>query len=73
MPLSEKKIKEILTKYKKDFEDLENYDKTREWMIGRKRVDITLDKKVIQKIQMLKQKTGKPFSRIVEEAVLKFV
>ncbi len=50
---------------------MENYDKTGEWPIGRERIDITLDKKVIKKLKSLKEKTGKPISRIIEEAVKK--
>ena len=71
MPLSKKKIRSLLEKYKKDFDDFELYDKTREWLIGRKRIDITLSKKVIKKLKELKEKTGKPFSRIIEDALLK--
>ena len=43
--------------------------KTREWPIGRKRIDITLSKEIIKKLRELKEKTGKPISRIIEEAV----
>ena len=73
MPLNEKKIQEILKKHKYDFEDIANYDRTREWMIGRKRIDITLDKKIIRKIQQLKENTGKPISRIIEDAIKKII
>ena len=69
MPLSKKKIKEIIKKYKKDFEDLEWYDKTREIRWGRARIDLTLDRKIIRRLKQLKAKTGKPVSRIIEEAV----
>lgn len=67
--LSNKKIKLILKRYKEDFEELELYDKTREWPIGRERIDITLDKKIIKKLKMLKERTGNSVSRIIEEAV----
>ena len=69
MQLIEKKIKKILKKHKKDFEDLELYDKTREISWGRERIDITLSKRIIAKLKKLKEKTGKPISRIIEEAV----
>lgn len=68
--LSNKKIKFILKEYKKDFEEFEIYDRTREWPIGRERIDITLDKKIIKKLKTLRDKTGKPISRIIEEAVV---
>lgn len=69
MQLSEHKIAEIMQKYKHLFQILENYDKTREWPIGRQRIDITISKKTLKKLKELKQKTGKPISRIIEEAV----
>ena len=69
MQLTEHKIAEIMQKYKDLFKILENYDKTREWPIGRQRIDITLSKKAIKKLKELKQKTGKSISRIIEDAV----
>ncbi len=69
--LSDNKIKLILNKYKKDFEELELYDRTREISWGRERIDVTLNRKIIRKLKMLKEKTGKPVSRIIEEAVEK--
>jgi len=69
MQLNDQKIAEIKHKYREMFEILENYDKTREWPIGRARIDVTLDKKVIKKLKTLKEKTGKPISRIIEEAI----
>ena len=69
MQLSEKKIKEIINKYKEDFEEMALYDDTREIKWGRARIDVTLDKKIIRKLKAIKQKTGKSVSRIIEEAV----
>ena len=57
----------ILKKYKDVFEALENYDKTRELPFQRKRIDITLSLRTINKLNQLKVKTGKPISRIIEE------
>lgn len=54
---------------KEIFEMLEEYDKTREWLIGRARIDITLGRRTIKKLQEIKKKTGKPISRIIEEAI----
>ncbi len=65
------KSKEILKKYKKVFEMLENYDKTKELPFQRKRIDITLSVDTINKLKELKEKTGKPISQIIEERVLK--
>ena len=48
MQLTEEKIKHILHKYKEMFEILEQYDKTREWPIGRAKINLTLSKRVIQ-------------------------
>ena len=51
MLLTNKKIAEIIEKYKELFQILENYDKTREWPIGRQRIDVTLSKKTIKKLK----------------------
>ncbi len=69
MRLNEKEIKEIMKKYKKSFEEMEHYDKTREKLWGRKRIDITINQRVLNKLKKLKEKSGKPISRIIEEAV----
>ena len=71
MPLNEKKIRKILKKYENDFFEMEHYDKTREKLWGRKRIDITLYGRVIKKLKDLSKKTKKPVSRIIEEAVEK--
>jgi predicted CopG family antitoxin len=62
-------IKKILKKYRKDFEILENYDRTRELPFQRKRIDLTLSVDAIRKLKELKEKTGKPISRIIEEKI----
>jgi hypothetical protein len=69
MPLSEKKIKKIMKKYKNDFEELDHYDKTGEILWGRDRLDITLSVRIIKKLKEIRKKTGKPVSQIIEEAV----
>ena len=60
-------IKKILKKYRDVFEALENYDKTRELPFQRKRIDITLSVDTIKKLKLLKEKTGKPVSQLIEE------
>jgi len=60
-------IKKILKENKESFEILENYDKTRELPFQRKRIDLTLSVTTINKLKKLKEKTGKPISRIIEE------
>ena len=67
MQLSKETHKRIMKQGKEVFEMLEEYDKTREWPIGRERIYITLDKKVLKKLKALKNKTGKSVSRIIEE------
>ena len=61
------KAKKILEKYKDVFDALENYDKTGELPFQRKRIDLTLSVETLNKLKKLKEKTGKPISRIVEE------
>ncbi len=69
MPLNKKTIKKILRENKKAFEMLENYDKTRELPFQRKRIDVTLSVKTINKLRELKERTGKPISQIIEEKI----
>ncbi len=71
MQLTKELHKKIMKEGKYVFETLKEYDKTREWPIGRARIDITLSKRTIQKLKELKKKTGKPISKIIEEAVSK--
>ena len=59
----------ILKKYKELFEALENYDRTRELPFQRKRIDITLSVRTLNKLKKLKEKTGKSISRIIEERI----
>ena len=72
MQLNNKEIKRIFSKYKQSFIEMEHYDRTREILWGRKRIDITLQQRVINKLKEISKRTGKPVSRIIEEAVLKF-
>lgn len=67
MPLNKRKIQKIMKKYKDDFNELEHYDKTREKLWARGRIYITLQKRLINRLKELKQKTGKPISQIIEE------
>ncbi len=64
-------IKQILKENKDIFESLENYDKTGELPFQRKRIDITLSLKTLNKLKKIKEKTGKPISRIIEETINK--
>jgi len=63
------KSKRILKKYRYVFEALENYDKTRELPFQRKRIDVTLSVKIIEKLKQMREKTGKSISKIIEEQV----
>lgn len=61
----------IIKKYKELFDALENYDKTRELPSQRKRIDVTLSVRTINKLKELSRKTGKPVSHIIEEKIMK--
>ncbi|MBS3065488.1 ribbon-helix-helix domain-containing protein [Candidatus Pacearchaeota archaeon] len=71
MQLNNKKIKKIFEKHKQSFIEMEHYDRTREILWSRKRIDITLQQRVINKLKELSKRTGKPVSRVIEEAVAK--
>ena len=65
MRLSE--INKILKENKEVFYALEEYDKTGELSFQRKWIDVTLSVGVINKLKEMREKTGKPISRIIEE------
>jgi hypothetical protein len=69
MQLTNKRINEIMRKYKDAFDMLEEYDRTRELPFQRKRIDVTLSVGTINKLKNLKKKTGKPISQIIEESI----
>jgi len=69
MRLTKKIINKILKENKKTFEMLENYDKTRELPFQRKRIDITLSIETLNKLKKVKEKTGKPISKIIDKLV----
>ncbi len=69
--MERKKINHILKKYKELFEALENYDKIRYLPSNRKRIDITLSVRTLNKLRELKEKTGKSISEIIEERMEK--
>ncbi|MEK6859533.1 MAG: hypothetical protein AABX54_01835 [Nanoarchaeota archaeon] len=71
MQFDKKTINRIMKKYKDMFEALENYDKTRELPSQRKRIDITLSVRTINKLKSIKENTGKSISRIIEERIEK--
>ncbi len=64
-----KRISGIMKKYKEVFKDLENYDKTHELPFHRKRIDITLSVRTINKLREESKRTGKPVSHIIEECI----
>ena len=55
--------------YKNVFEELEHYDRTREKLWVKERIDITLTLRIIKKLEKLKKKTGKPISHLIEEMI----
>ena len=71
MQLNEGRISRILKKYENDFREMALYDETREKLWAKKRIDITLTYRLIKKLKELSEKTGKPVSHIIEEAVEK--
>ena len=62
-------MQKIMHKYRYIFETLENYDKTRELPFQRKRIDLTLSVKTLNKLKALKEKTGKSISQLIEERI----
>lgn len=73
MRYTEKKIKEIIRKNKQHFIEMEHYDRTREKLWARKRIDITLEHRLIKKLKELSKRIGKPVSRIIEDSLGKTI
>ena len=69
MLLNDKEINRLKKKHKQSLDEMEHYDNTFEKLWGRERIDLTLDKKIIIKLKVMKEKIGKPMSKIVEEAI----
>lgn len=69
MTITKARIDYIKKKYADIFQDLENYDKTHELPFQRKRIDITLSVRTINKLKEKSKKTGKPISHIIEESL----
>lgn len=67
MQFDDEFIKKIIKKHKDSYKILEEYDKTHELPFQRKRIDLTLSVGTINKLKKLREKTGKPISRIIEE------
>jgi hypothetical protein len=67
--MEQRKIKHILNKYKELFVALENYDKTRELPTKRKRIDVSLSVRTINKLKKMKENTGKSISELIEEKI----
>ncbi|MBM3247495.1 hypothetical protein FJZ17_03085 [Candidatus Pacearchaeota archaeon] len=65
--MNQKKINKILKENREIFEILENYDKTREFPFQRKKINLTLASATIKTLKKLREQTGKPISRIIEE------
>ena len=60
-------INKILRENKDLFDSLARYDETMELPFQRKKINLTLSVEVIDKLKRMREKTGKPISRIVEE------
>jgi hypothetical protein len=67
--MNKKQMNKILKENKDIFNILENYDETRELPFQRKRIYLTLAVATLNKLKKLKEQTGKPISRIIEEKI----
>ncbi len=67
--MNQKQINKILKENKEVFDTLARYDETRELPFQRKKIYLTLSVKTINKLKKLREETGKPISRIIEEKI----
>ncbi|MCH7850295.1 MAG: hypothetical protein IH845_01485 [Nanoarchaeota archaeon] len=65
--MKQKQINKILKENKELFDVLARYDETVELPHQRKKLNLTLSVETINKLKSLREKTGKPISRIIEE------
>ena len=65
------KMKKILKENQDVFEALENYDRTGELGFQKKRIDLTLSVRTINKLKKLRKETGKPVSQIIEDLLIR--
>ena len=65
--MKQKIINKILRENKDLFNILARYDETMELPFQRKKINLTLSVEAINKLNKMREKTGKPISRIIEE------
>jgi len=67
--MEQKLINKILKENKDLFDALAKYDETMELPFQRKKINLTLSVETINNLKKMKEKTGRPISRIVESMV----
>jgi hypothetical protein len=67
--VKQKQINKILKENKDLFDIIGDYDKTRQLPHQRKKIYLTLSVRTLNKLKSLREKTGKPISRIIDEIV----
>ncbi len=65
--MKQAQINKILRENKELFDSLARYDETMELPFQRKKINLTLSVETINKLKQMREKTGKPISRIIEE------
>jgi len=63
-------LNKLLKQGRKALELLEYYDNNRELLIGRKRIDITLDKNLILRLKKESKEKNMPLSRLIESKLV---
>jgi len=69
--MKQQQIDKILKENKDLFDALEKYDETFSLPFKRKKINLTLSVETINRLKNLREKTGKPISRIIEEILNK--
>ncbi len=65
--MKQSEINKILKENKEWFDMLAEYDETMELPFQRKKIYLTLSVALINRLKKIKEKTGKPISRVIEE------
>jgi len=67
--MKQKLINKILKENKDLFDTLARYDETMELPFQRKKINLTLSVETLNNLKKMKERTGKPISRIIEGMV----
>ncbi|MBL7206877.1 MAG: hypothetical protein ISS36_04725 [Candidatus Aenigmarchaeota archaeon] len=67
-----KDVKEIMEKYKEYLQMFEEFDRTGKFPLERVRIDLTLQRRNIDKLKKISKKENKKMSHLIDELIEKY-